>query len=246
MRHDFSGTAIINILDAKGLMVDTRAYVSFLWWMLSEIFESFPEVGDVETPKLVLFFDEAHLLFEGMPSAFLQKIEQVIRLIRSKGVSVWFVTQNPSDIRDGIRTQLGNRIMHALRGYTGEDQKAIRAAAETFRPNKDFKAEELLAQLEVGYALVSTLDSDGVPQPVEHTMIRPPSSRIGTITDAERAVKMSYSPLKGKYDTPIDRESAHEILEKLLAESKNLEKKEAKATKEKKKTILTEILEAGS
>ena len=256
MRQDFSGNSIINVLDAKDLMIDPRIYGTFLLWLLSEMFESLPEVGDVDKPKLALFFDEAHLIFRDAPKVLVQKIEQVVRLIRSKGVSVWFVTQNPLDIPDGIRGQLANRIMHALRAYTPEDQRAVRAAAETFRPNKSFDAEKLLTELEVGYALVSTLDPDGQPQPVQHTMMRPPSSRIGTITDDERQVKIGYSPLKGKYDEPIDRESAHEMLEKLVLESESLKEKETlrrsrqahreQAQGKKGKSVFSEIMDAGT
>jgi uncharacterized protein len=181
---------------------------------LSELFEELPEVGDPDKPKLVFFFDEAHLLFEGAPRALLDKVEQVVRLIRSKGVGVYFISQNPLDIPDDVLGQLGNRIQHALRAFTPRDQKAVRAAAQTFRANPGFDTEEVITQLGVGAALVSTLDPEGVPGIVEQTLIRPPSSRMGPVTPEERRSAMAASPLGGRYDQTVDRESAYEVLKK--------------------------------
>jgi DNA helicase HerA-like ATPase len=181
-------------------------------WLLSELFEELPEVGDPEKPGLVVFLDEAHLLFEDAPKALLDKIEQVVRLIRSKGVGVFFVTQNPMDIPQDVLGQLGNRVQHALRAFTPRDQKALRAAATTFRQNPAFDAEQVIGELGVGEALVSTLDADGVPSMVQRTLIRPPASRLGTVSLAERKGWMAASPLAGRYDHAVDRDSAHEIL----------------------------------
>ena len=212
IRCDESGKGIVNILAADQLMQSPKLYATFLLWLLSELFEALPEVGDPEKPNLVFFFDEAHLLFDDAPQALFDKVEQVVRLIRSKGVGVFFVTQNPIDIPEKIAGQLGNRIQHALRAFTPRDQRAIKAAAETFRINKDLDVEQVLTELKVGEALVSTLDEEGAPTVVQRTLIAPPWSRLGPVTDKERAIIQSISPFDGKYDTAVDRESAAEVL----------------------------------
>ncbi|TLY49247.1 MAG: DUF853 family protein [Gammaproteobacteria bacterium] len=213
MRQDMSGRGIVNILAADQLILKPMLYSTFLLWLLSELFEKLPEVGDLDVPKLVFFFDEAHLLFDDCPPALQKRVEQVVRLIRSKGVGVYFCSQNPDDAPDVILGQLGNRVQHALRAFTPRDQKAVRAAAETFAPNpKVGDVTQVITQLGVGEALVSTLQEGGVPLPVERALIVPPTSRIGAITDAERATIRSRSPVGGKYDTALDRESAYEIL----------------------------------
>ncbi|MGE0524835.1 MAG: helicase HerA-like domain-containing protein [Variibacter sp.] len=214
MRTDRDGRGVINILAADKLISNPRLYATFLLWLLSELFEQLPEVGDPEKPKLVFFFDEAHLLFNEAPKALLEKIEQVVRLIRSKGVGVYFVTQNPLDVPDTVLAQLGNRVQHALRAFTPRDQKAVRAAADTFRQNPKLDCAQVITELGKGEALVSFLEGNGVPSIVQRTMIRPPSARLGPVTDAERAAIIAKSPLKGKYDTAIDSESAFEILQK--------------------------------
>ncbi len=214
LRVDRDGRGVINILAADRLMRSPRLYATFLLWLLSELFEHLPEVGDLDKPKLVFFFDEAHLLFDNAPKALLTAIEQVVRLIRSKGVGVYFVTQNPLDVPDTVLGQLGNRVQHALRAFTPRDQKAVRAAAETFRQNPAFDTAEAIMQLGVGEALVSMLDAKGKPEVVDRTLIAPPSGRAGTITTEERNAVIAQSPLRGKYDTPIDRESAFEVLQK--------------------------------
>jgi len=211
---DKDGRGYINILAADKLMRAPRLYATFLLWMLTELFAHLPEVGDLDTPKLVFFFDEAHLLFTDAPKNLLTAIEQVVRLIRSKGVGVYFVTQNPLDVPDTVLGQLGNRIQHALRAFTPRDQKAVRAAAETFRQNKDFDTAEAIMQLGVGEALVSMLDAKGTPEMVDRALIAPPSARVGVITPAERQAAIENSPLYGLYDTPMDRESAFEVLQK--------------------------------
>lgn len=212
LRTDLSGRGVINALAADSLIHNPRLYATFLLWLLSELFEELPEVGDPEKPRLVFFFDEAHLLFDHAPRALLEKVEQVVRLIRSKGVGVFFVTQNPLDIPDTVLGQLGNRIQHALRAYTPREQKAVRAAARTFRTNPDLDTEEAITQLGVGEALVSTLQDKGVPGIVDRCLIRPPTSRIGTVTDAEFAQVRARSPVGGRYDKPLNRESAAEML----------------------------------
>ena len=217
MRTDRDGRGMINVLVADKLMQNPRLYATFLLWMLSELFEQLPEVGDPEKPKLVFFFDEAHLLFNDAPKALMEKIEQVVRLIRSKGVGVYFVTQNPTDVPDRVLGQLGNRVQHALRAYTPRDQKAVAAAAQTFRPNPKLDTAKVIMELGKGEALVSFLEGNGVPAMVERVLIRPPSARIGPITPDERKAIMDASPVKGKYDTAIDSESAYEILQKRLA-----------------------------
>jgi uncharacterized protein len=213
IRTDRDGRGIINILAADKLMQRPKLYATFLLWMLSELFETLPEVGDLDRPKLVFFFDEAHLLFADAPKALMQAIEQVVRLIRSKGVGVYFVTQNPLDIPDTVLAQLGNRVQHALRAFTPRDQKAVKAAAETFRQNPAFDTEEVITQLAVGEALVSTLEGKGTPSMVERTLIRPPSAQVGPITPAERQALMNRSGLGERYNTVVDRESAFEVLQ---------------------------------
>ncbi len=214
IRTDEQGRGIVNILAADKLMASPKLYATFLLWLLSELFEELPEVGDPDKPKLVFFFDEAHLLFADAPKALEEKIEQVVRLIRSKGVGVYFITQNPLDIPEKVAGQLGNRVQHALRAFTAGDKKAVRAAAETFRENPKLDVATAITELKVGEALVSVLQDDGSPSPVERALIAPPRSRLGPITDRERAVIQSLSPHSGTYDQPIDRESAEEILKK--------------------------------
>lgn len=206
------GRGTINILAADRLIQQPRTYATFLLWLLAELFEELPEIGDADKPRLVFFFDEAHLLFNDAPKALVTQIEQVVRLIRSKGVGVYFVTQNPLDIPATVLGQLGNRIQHALRAYTPRDQKAVRAAAETFRANPAFDTEQAITELGVGWALVSTLAENGVPTLVDKVAIRPPESRLGTLTPAERSAVIAASPWRGRYDTSIDRHSAHEQL----------------------------------
>jgi uncharacterized protein len=213
-----SGRGIINVLAADKLMASPRLYATFLLWLLSELFEKLPEVGDPPKPKLCFFFDEAHLLFNEAPKELLDKVEQVVRLIRSKGVGVYFVTQNPADVPDKVLAQLGNRVQHALRAFTPADQKAVKAAADTFRPNPKLNTAQVITQLGKGEALVSFLEGAGTPSMVDRTLIRPPSARIGPITDDERKAIIDKSALKGKYDTTVDPNSAFEILQKRLAE----------------------------
>jgi hypothetical protein len=217
MRTDRDGRGMINILVADKLMQSPRLYATFLLWMLSELFEELPEVGDPPKPKLVFFFDEAHLLFNDAPKALMDKIEQVVRLIRSKGVGVYFVTQNPIDVPDRVLGQLGNRVQHALRAFTPRDQKAVAAAAQTFRPNPKLDTAKAIMELGKGEALVSFLEGNGTPAMVERVLIRPPSARIGPVSPEERKAIIDASPVKGKYDTAIDAESAYEILQKRVA-----------------------------
>jgi hypothetical protein len=212
MRTDLSGRGVISVLSADQLILKPRLYSSFLLWLLSELFEQLPEVGDLERPKLVFVFDEAHLLFDDAPPALRQRVEQVVRIIRSKGVGVYFCSQFPDDVPDEILGQLGNRIQHALRAYTPRDQKAVKTAAETFVANPKLDVAETIGQLEVGEALVSTLQEKGVPMPVQRTLICPPRCRMGAITDEERAGVRARSPVGAKYDTPVNRESAYEKL----------------------------------
>lgn len=235
MRTTRDGRGIVNILDSTRLINSPRLYSTFLLWLLSELFEQLPEVGDPEKPKLVFFFDEAHLLFKDAPRALLEKIEQVVRLIRSKGVGVFFVTQNPRDLPESVLAQLGNRIQHALRAYTPAERKGVKAAADSFRENPDFDSAEVITDLGTGEALVSTLDAKGAPGVVQRTLIRPPSSRLGPATDAERAEIMSGSPVASQYDTPIDRESAYEILEQREAKAAKAAEKAAKEEERAKK-----------
>jgi len=214
MRQDMSGRGIINLLAADQLILKPRLYSSFLLWLLSELFERLPEVGDLAQPKLVFIFDEAHLLFDDCPPSLQQRIEQVVRLIRSKGVGVYFCSQNPDDVPDVILGQLGNRIQHALRAYTPRDQKAVKSAAETFVPNPKLDVTRVISELAVGEALVSMLLDKGIPMPVERAYICPPRCRMGAITMDERGTVRARSPVGGKYDAAINRESAYEILSK--------------------------------
>ena len=207
-----NGYGQISVLAADKLMMNPRLYATFLLWLLSELFEELPEVGDPEKPKLVFFFDEAHLLFNDAPKALIERVEQVVRLIRSKGVGVYFVTQNPLDVPDTVLGQLGNRVQHALRAYTPRDQKAVKTAADTFRPNPDFDCATVITNLGTGEALVSTLEGKGAPSMVERTLVRPPQSRVGPLTEAERQKVMDVSPVRGLYDEDFDRESAYELL----------------------------------
>src|SRR5881392_4116216 len=217
MRTDRDGRGMINILVADKLMQSPRLYATFLLWMLSELFEELPEAGDPPKPKLVFFFDEAHLLFNDAPKALMDKIEQVVRLIRSKGVGVYFVTQNPIDVPDKVLAQLGNRVQHALRAFTPRDQKAVAAAAETFRANPKLETATVISELGKGEALVSFLEGNGTPSMVERCMVRGPSARVGPVTPQERKAVIEKSPLLGKYDTAIDAESAYEIIQKRIA-----------------------------
>jgi len=212
IQTDSNGHGVVNILTADKLLSSPTLYATFLLWLMSELFEKLPEVGDPDKPKLVFFFDEAHLLFNDLPSTLQQKVEQVIRLIRSKGVGIYFCTQNPTDIPDIILGQLGNSVQHALRAYTPKDQKAIRAAAETFRSNPKLDVEKSLTELAVGEALVSFLDEKGTPTPVERALVCPPHSQIGPITADQRLQLMKSSVVSGVYDNTVDRESAYEIL----------------------------------
>ena len=213
MQTTLDGRGVINVLAADKLYQQPRLYATFLLWLLSELFENLPERGDADLPKLVFFFDEAHLLFNDAPKALIDKIEQVVRLIRSKGVGIYFITQNPLDVPEAILGQLGNRVQHALRAYTPRDQKAVKAAAETFRGKPGLDVATAILELGVGEALVSTLGEGGVPSPVERAKIRPPRSRMGTVSAEERETSMGRSPFKGRYDAVLDRESAHEKLQ---------------------------------
>ncbi|MBN1105851.1 MAG: DUF853 family protein [Deltaproteobacteria bacterium] len=218
LRTDLSGRGIINILAADQLVLKPRLYSSFLLWLLSELFENLPEVGDLDRPKLVFFFDEAHLLFDDAPPMLRQRVEQVIRLIRSKGVGVYFCSQFPDDVPSEILGQLGNRIQHALRAYTPRDQKAVKTAAETFVANPKLDVAKAISQLGVGEALVSTLQEKGIPMPVERTLICPPRCRIGSLTVEDRSIVRARSAMSGKYDSPVNRESAYEILSRRTLE----------------------------
>jgi hypothetical protein len=218
MRVDGSGRGVVSILAADKLIQSPRLYATFLLWLLSELFEELPEVGDPEKPRLVFFFDEAHLLFRDAPRALMEKVEQVVRLIRSKGVGIYFVTQNPADIPETVLAQLGNRIQHALRAYTPAEQKGLRAAAASFRPNPAFDTAEAIQGLGVGEALVSVLDEKGAPTITGKALIRPPASRLGPATPEERAAVQSRSPVKGIYDSAQDRESAFERINQKTAE----------------------------
>ncbi|WMT91260.1 DUF853 domain-containing protein [Pelagibacterium sp. H642] len=234
MRTDAQGRGYISILAADELMRSPRLYAIFLLWLLSELFEQLPEVGNPDKPKLVFFFDEAHLLFDEAPAALLDKIEQVVKLVRSKGVGVYFVTQNPADVPEPVLAQLGNRIQHALRAYTPKEQKAVRIAAESFRPNPEFDTAEVITQLGTGEALVSVLEEKGIPSVVGRTLIRPPSSRMGPLTVDERASVLAASPHAGRYEAAKDRESAYEILEVRAAQAlRDAEIEEAREALEK-------------
>lgn len=238
MRQDASGRGVLNLLTADQLILKPRLYSSFLLWLLSELFETLPEVGDLDRPKLVFFFDEAHLLFDDIQPSLLQRVEQVVRLIRSKGVGVYFCSQNPDDIPDNVLGQLGNRIQHALRAYTPRDQKAVRTAAETFVQNPKIDVAKVISELAVGEALVSTLQEKGIPMPVERALICPPRCRMGAITDTERQTVLAQSLLGVKYNTEINRESAYEMLNKraqaVAQESADTQSKAEKAGKPEK------------
>ena len=234
MRTALDGRGQVNVLDATRLMNSPRLYAAFLLWLLSELFEQLPEIGDPEKPRLVFFFDEAHLLFNDAPRGLLEKVEQVVRLIRSKGVGVYFVTQNPADIPDSVLAQLGNRVQHALRAYTPAEQKGLRAAAQSFRTNPAFDTAEAIQALGVGEALVSTLDEKGAPTVVAQAKIRPPDSRLGPATEAERAATMAASPVRGLYDTAVNRESAEEVLKARRAQADRIEAETAAAAAEAK------------
>jgi DNA helicase HerA-like ATPase len=212
LRTDLTGRGIINVLAADQLVLKPRLYSTFLLWLLSELFEKLPEVGDLDKPKIVFVFDEAHLLFDDAPPALVQRIEQVVRLVRSKGVGIYFCSQFPDDVPGEILGQLGNRVQHALRAFTPRDQKAVKIAAETFAPNPKFKVAEVISQLGVGEALVSTLQANAVPMPVERARMAPPRCRMGAITAEERSAAIARSPIGGRYDTAVNRESAYEIL----------------------------------
>lgn len=229
------GKGVMNVLAADKLMMQPKLYSTFLLWLLSELYSTLPEVGDQPLPKLVFFFDEAHMLFDGTSKALLDKIEQVIRLIRSKGVGIYFITQSPTDIPENILGQLGNRVQHALRAYTPKDQKAVKTAADTFRANPDFKTDEAIMNLETGEALVSFLDEKGAPNMVERAKILFPLSQIGAVTDGQRLDIIKMSRIYGKYDKPIDRESAFEVL-MAEAEQQLAEKQEEATANEEAKT----------
>ncbi len=216
---DEEGRGVVNILAADKLMSSPRLYSTFLLWLLSELFEQLPEVGDRPAPKLCFFFDEAHLLFDDAPKALLDKIEQVVRLIRSKGVGVYFITQNPIDIPDTVAAQLGNRIQHKLNAFTPRDQQAVKAAAETFRPNPNVDVESAITELKIGEALISLLQPDGAPAPVQRTLVKPPSSRVGPLTAQERQVLVSTDGVGARYDVLVNRKSAHEMLAAKSAEA---------------------------
>ena len=239
---DDRGRGLVNILAADRLMASPKLYATFLLWLLSELFETLPEVGDPDKPKLVFFFDEAHLLFEDAPKALTDKIEQVVRLIRSKGVGVYFITQNPIDIPEDVAGQLGNRVQHALRAFTPRDQKAVRSAAETFRANPDVDVATAITELKVGEALVSLLQPDGAPAPVARTLIKAPASRVGPIDAKERAIIRSVSPVGDKYDAAVDRESAEELLA-AKAEAALAAAEEAKAEAEADKLAAAQAKE---
>ncbi len=230
MQVDFSGNGVVSVLDATKLLPQPRLYATFLLWLLAELFEQLPEVGDADKPKLVFFFDEAHLLFDNAPKALLEKIEQVVRLIRSKGVGVYFISQSPLDIPEDVLGQLGQRVQHALRAFTPKDQKAVKAAAQTFRARQGFDVETAITELGTGEALASVLDENGSPTPVARILVRPPESRIGPVTAAERAEHLRRSPLKGRYDQAVDRESAHELLNKRGEQAAAAAKQQAAAT----------------
>ena len=234
LQTDASGKGIMNVLAADKLMLQPKLYSTFLLWLLSELYSTLPEVGDLPLPKLVFFFDEAHMLFTDTSKALLDKIEQVIRLIRSKGVGIYFITQSPTDIPENILGQLGNRVQHALRAYTPKDQKAVKTAADTFRANPDFKTDEAIMNLETGEALVSFLDAKGAPGIVERAKILFPLSQIGAITEGQRLDIIKQSRIAGKYDTPIDRESAFEIIMAEAEEQMKAQEEETAAKEEEK------------
>jgi DNA helicase HerA-like ATPase len=233
------GKGVMSVLAADKLMMQPKLYSTFLLWLLSELYSTLPEVGDMELPKLVFFFDEAHMLFNDTSKALLDKIEQVIRLIRSKGVGIYFITQSPTDIPENILGQLGNRVQHALRAYTPKDQKAVKTAADTFRANPDFKTDEAIMNLETGEALVSFLDPKGAPTMIERAKILFPLSQIGAVTEGQRLDIIKQSRIYGKYDTPIDRESAFEVLMAEAEQQMQAAEEEAAAKEEEKAAAKT-------
>lgn len=234
MQVTLEGTGVINILDATTLVNQPKLYAIFLLWLISEMFERLPEQGDADKPKLVFFFDEAHLLFNGAPKLLVDKIEQVVRLIRSKGVGIYFVSQSPADIPDSVLGQLGNRIQHALRAYTPKDQQAVKIAAQTFRANPGFSTETAITELGIGEALVSVLDNNGSPTPVARVMVAPPASRIGPLADEERIDVMARSPYQAIYQQVIDRESAYEILKGRVAQQAQTEQQQKEQAQQQK------------
>jgi DNA helicase HerA-like ATPase len=234
LRTDLTGRGVVSILAADRLVLEPRLYSTFLLWLLSELFEQLPEVGDLDKPKLAFIFDEAHLLFDDAPAALMHRIEQVVRLIRSKGVGVYFCSQFPDDVPGEILGQLGNRIQHALRAFTPRDQKAVKTAAETFVPNPKIDVAQVISQLGVGEALVSTLQANGVPMPVERALMAPPRCRMGSIAPEERAAIVARSPIGGKYTTAVNRESAYEILARRRSDVASVEKPVAKDAKDAK------------
>ncbi len=241
MMVDFSGQGVISLLDVSKLIHQSpKLYATFLLWLLSELFENLPEVGDADKPKLVLFFDEAHLIFDDAPKALMDKVEQVVRLIRSKGVGVYFISQSPLDIPEDVLGQLGMRIQHALRAFTPKDQRAVRTAAETFRPNPKIDTEAAITELGIGEALVSTLDASGSPTPVERILIRPPESQIGPVDDVKRTELISRSPVGGRYEEIIDRESAYELLKERAEEEERMAAAEA-AEKDTSRTFSDDV-----
>lgn len=229
IKQDLSGRGIINIMDSRDLIQNPQMYATFMLWMMTELFESLPEVGDQQLPKFILFFDEAHLIFNDAPKALLRKVEQVARLVRSKGVGIYFCTQSPGDVPESILGQLANKVQHALRSYTPKDKKIIKAAADSFRPNPKFETADVITQLGVGEALVSTLEEGGAPSVVDKVKIAPPRCRMGAATDEERKTVMSRSPIGSKYDQDLDKESAFEKLRKRQTE---IEAKKAEAEKQ--------------
>ncbi len=245
MRTRPDGTGYMNVLAADKLISSPQLYATFLLWMMSELFETMPEAGDAEKPKMVFFFDEAHLLFSDAPPGLIQKIEQTVKLIRSKGVGIYFVTQNPLDVPESVLAQMGNRVQHALRAYTPREQKAVQTAASTFRPNPAFKTEEVITQLGKGEALISVLDPKGVPTMVERTLVRPPSSRLGPVTPEERQKTIKNSPVYGLYETPEDRESAYEKLHKKAGDrasaQQQAEADKAQAAADKAKAVADRV-----
>jgi hypothetical protein len=243
MRTTIDGKGYVSVLAADELMRAPRLYATFLLWLLSELFEVLPEVGDPDKPKLVFFFDEAHLLFDDAPKALVDKVEQVVKLVRSKGVGVYFVTQNPADIPDAVLAQLSNRVQHALRAYTPKEQKAVRMAAESFRPNPDFSTAEVITQLGIGEALVSVLEEKGVPSIVGRTLIRPPSGQSGPLLPEERRAVIANSPVAGVYDAMVDRESAFEVLTKKAQERQAADAADAQAKADAKEAAAREKAE---
>ncbi len=246
LEWDERGKGVMNILECQALFQNPLLYATFLLWMLSEVYEMLPEAGDLDKPKLAFFFDEAHLLFDGAPRALVDKVEQVVRLIRSKGVSVWFITQNPTDLPDAVLGQIGNRVQHALRAYTPKDQKALRAAAHSFRASPAFHTEEALQCLGVGEVLVSLLDENGAPAVVEKAAILPPHSSMSAVDAATLRASLAQSPLKEKYAKALDRESAYEILEEQRQEAAQAEAAAQRQAEKRKSTSRSTSARTGS